>query len=52
MTSADVTERADFLKHHYPCNSELAIIEELIFEQALCQDVPNRTLPRIYLTLR
>jgi hypothetical protein len=47
MTSAYVTERADFLKNHYTCNSELGITEELIFEHAVYQDVLNMTLPGI-----
>jgi hypothetical protein len=31
MTLANVTEIADFLKNHYPCNPELGITEESIF---------------------
>lgn len=49
MTSADVTERADFLRCHHLCKPQIGITEELIFERAVYQAVLNRTLTRIYL---
>jgi hypothetical protein len=49
MKSADVAERADFFKYHYPCIPEQGIIEELFFEHAAYQDILNRTQPSLYL---